>query len=176
MAAARVLLSSGPCQTMRNTWGMPATMPSTCDTGAQLRALYEPQGGTGQIFSSKVSEYIASRPDYPAALFDALRTECNLHPGAMVADVGAGTGLLFGSVAGAGAGDASAYELQQRYDSGYIQCMYAKGHKVPVSGRVMTESSMQGGYAPPPGRVQAPPPGGLAPLPPAGASPPPQRY
>lgn len=92
------------------------------------------------------------------------------------ASVGAGTGLLFGSVAGAGAGDASAYELQQRYDSGYIQCMYAKGHKVPVSGRVMTESSMQGGYAPPPGRVQAPPPGGLAPLPPAGASPPPQRY
>lgn len=68
------------------------------------------------------------------------------------ASVGAGTGLLFGSAAGAGAGDASAYGLQQRYDSGYIQCMYAKGHKVPVSGRMMTESGMQGGYAPPPPR------------------------
>ncbi|MBC7514177.1 MAG: glycine zipper family protein [Herminiimonas sp.] len=73
------------------------------------------------------------------------------------ASVGAGTGLLFGSVAGAGAADASAYGLQQRYDSGYIQCMYAKGHKVPVSGRMMTEPGPQGGYPPPPGPVQAPP-------------------
>lgn len=64
------------------------------DTGAQLRSLYEPQGGTGQIFSSKVCDYAASRPDYPAALFEALRAECHLQPGAVVADVGAGTGLL----------------------------------------------------------------------------------
>ncbi len=96
------------------------------------------------------------------------------------ASVGAGTGLLFGSAAGAGAGDASAYGMQQRYDSGYIQCMYAKGHKVPVSGRMMTESGMQSGYAPPPGNVQAPPQGRMAPSPPAGAPPPPppspQRY
>ena len=68
-------------------------MPST-DTGAQLRSLYAPQGGTGQIFSSKVNDYVASRPDYPAALFDALRAECHLQPGAVVADIGAGTGLL----------------------------------------------------------------------------------
>jgi SAM-dependent methyltransferase len=64
------------------------------DTGAQLRSLYAPQGGTGQIFSSKVSDYLASRPDYPAALFDALRTACRMQPGAVVADIGAGTGLL----------------------------------------------------------------------------------
>lgn len=64
------------------------------DTGADLRALYESQGGTGQIFSSKVTDYVASRPDYPPALFDALRTTCHLQPGAVVADVGAGTGLL----------------------------------------------------------------------------------
>ena len=44
------------------------------DTGAQLRSLYEPQGGTGQIFSSKVSDYAASRPDYPAALFEGKRS------------------------------------------------------------------------------------------------------
>lgn len=77
---------------------MPTTTHSPAstatDTGAQLRSLYEPQGGMGQIFSSKVSDYVASRPDYPAALFDALRVECHLHPGAVVADVGAGTGLL----------------------------------------------------------------------------------
>lgn len=64
------------------------------DTGAQLRSLYEPQGGTGQIFSSKVVDYVASRPDYPAALFEALRTDCHLQAGAVVADIGAGTGLL----------------------------------------------------------------------------------
>jgi SAM-dependent methyltransferase len=64
------------------------------DTGAQLRSMYEPEGGTGQIFSSKVSDYVASRPDYPAALFAALRAECHLQAGAVVADIGAGTGLL----------------------------------------------------------------------------------
>lgn len=67
---------------------------STNDTGAQLRALYQPQGGVGTIFSPKVADYVASRPDYPADLFDALREGCNLQPGAAVADIGAGTGLL----------------------------------------------------------------------------------
>lgn len=81
---------------MRHTWGMSATKPpsTAADTGAQLRSLYAPQGGTGQIFSAKVRDYVASRPDYPAALFDALRAHCHLQPGAVVADVGAGTGLL----------------------------------------------------------------------------------
>ena len=75
---------------------MPATTPSSTatDSGAQLRALYEPQGGTGQIFSAKVNDYVASRPDYPTALFDALRMHCHPQPGAVVADIGAGTGLL----------------------------------------------------------------------------------
>jgi len=47
------------------------------------------------------------------------------------AAAGAGGGLLIGSAAGAGAGETSAYGLQRRYDYAYIQCMYAKGHKVP---------------------------------------------
>ena len=66
----------------------------TIDTGAQLRSLYESKGGVGEIFSSKVADYIASRPDYPPSLFEFLRVECNLHPNATVADIGAGTGLL----------------------------------------------------------------------------------
>jgi SAM-dependent methyltransferase len=64
------------------------------DTGTQLRSMYEPEGGVREIFSSKVTDYAASRPDYPAPLFESLRVQCNLHPGAMVADIGAGTGLL----------------------------------------------------------------------------------
>lgn len=66
----------------------------TADTGAQLRSLYAPDGGVRAIFSAKVADYVASRPDYPHALFDALCEHAGLRPGAMVADVGAGTGLL----------------------------------------------------------------------------------
>ena len=64
------------------------------DTGSALRSLYEPQGGVRAIFASKVADYIASRPDYPDALFDALAQSCGLRDGATIADIGAGTGLL----------------------------------------------------------------------------------
>jgi hypothetical protein len=76
---------------------------------------------------------------------------------------GAGTGLLVGGVAGAGAGNASGRTLQHRYDVGYTQCMYAKGHKVPTSGRYGATYT----YAPPPPAAVVPPP------PPPGAPPPP---
>jgi hypothetical protein len=78
------------------------------------------------------------------------------------AGVGAGTGLLFGSVAGSGAANASGYTLQHRYDVGYTQCMYAKGHKVPVAGRFTSSPSTARSYSPPP----PPPPGSSAPPPP----------
>jgi SAM-dependent methyltransferase len=68
-------------------------MTDTKDTGAALRALYEPEGGVRVVFSTKVADYVASRPDYPAALFDWLDARA-LHDGAVIADVGAGTGLL----------------------------------------------------------------------------------
>lgn len=87
--------------------------------------------------------------------------------GGQGAAVGAGSGLLLGSASGAGAANASAYDVQQRYDFGYTQCMYAKGHRVPVSGRMTSEHDIRGGYAPPPtGRILPPaPPGGPAPPP-----------
>ena len=78
-----------------NDRGAPVTLPNSArDTGAQLRSLYAAEGGVRAIFSSKVADYAASRPDYPEALFDALRDHAGLRPGACVADVGAGTGLL----------------------------------------------------------------------------------
>ena len=49
---------------------------------------------------------------------------------------GAGTGLLFGTMAGAGAGEASARGSQRSFDNAYVQCMYAKGHQVPIVGDV----------------------------------------
>jgi hypothetical protein len=68
------------------------------------------------------------------------------------AAIGAGTGLLFGSAAGANAAGYTSYDLQRRYDSAYLQCMYSKGNQIParfVGGRPY--------YAPPPS-YYAPPP------------------
>jgi len=75
------------------------------------------------------------------------------------AAVGAGTGLIVGSTAGAGASQGSVGTMQQRYDVGYLQCMYAKGHQIPTSGRY--EGQRRGYVAPPP-----PPPGSPPPAPP----------
>ena len=50
------------------------------------------------------------------------------------AGVGAGTGLLIGSLAGTDTARTSAYGNQRRYDHAYVQCMYARGENVPVSG------------------------------------------
>lgn len=66
----------------------------TDDIGSQLRLLYSAMGGVKQVFSSKVTDYVASRPDYPELLFEQLRAAGNLQTGSVVADVGSGTGLL----------------------------------------------------------------------------------
>jgi hypothetical protein len=51
------------------------------------------------------------------------------------AAVGAGVGLAGGALVGSDTSYAAAGSLQQRYDHAFTQCMYAKGHKVPVTGR-----------------------------------------
>lgn len=75
------------------------------------------------------------------------------------AGVGAGTGLIVGSMAGSGAAQSSAYGSQRNYDNAYIQCMYAKGDKVPVSG-VFTQTPAQGSAPPAPNYLPPPPPPG----------------
>lgn len=85
------------------------------------------------------------------------------------AGVGAGVGLAAGALAGTGAASSSAYTVQQRYDIGYQQCMYAKGHQIPMAASRYTPRSgniRQAAPPPPP-----PPPG--TPPPPAGTPPPP---
>ena len=83
---------------------------------------------------------------------------------------GAGAGLLIGSAAGAGAGQVSGYSLQRRYDNAYIQCMYAKGDRVPVSGGMTSRPARASSPPPPPANSYAPPPppSGYAPPPPPG--------
>ena len=75
------------------------------------------------------------------------------------AAVGAGTGLIVGSSYGASASGATWYELQRRYDSAYMQCMYAKGHQVPGAASGPRRYS-NGNYssAPPPPPAGTPPP------------------
>lgn len=84
------------------------------------------------------------------------------------AGVGAGTGLAFGGLAGTGAASESASGAQQRYDYGYEQCMYAKGHRIPVygsysdgqhmqsSGSSSGRTSSSGNYPPPPQSMPSP--------------------
>jgi ubiquinone/menaquinone biosynthesis C-methylase UbiE len=69
-------------------------MTSEQNTGATLRSLYAADGGARSVFTGKTADYAASRPDYPAALFDMLGKVCAPVEGVTVADVGAGTGLL----------------------------------------------------------------------------------
>ncbi len=95
------------------------------------------------------------------------------------AATGAGVGLLMGALAGAAAGDQSGYVAQRRYDNGYTQCMYAKGHRVPVPAGMARQAQAPAqpapqpyytqpapAYNPPPPPQQqyyAPPPPGSAP-------------
>jgi hypothetical protein len=82
------------------------------------------------------------------------------------AGVGAGAGLAMGSLVGADAANASSSTLQRRYDMAYLQCMYAKGDKVPMygnmrSGNIANNRSARSYQSPPP-----PPPGAYPPPPP----------
>jgi hypothetical protein len=78
--------------------------------------------------------------------------------GSRGAGAGAATGLFVGSMIGINEANASAYGTQRRYDNAYIQCMYAKGHRVPVSGHIEQQPTYN---AQPrkPARYPPPPPG-----------------
>jgi len=47
-----------------------------------------------QRFTNRADNYARYRPSYPAAAIDCLQEACGLGPGAVVADVGSGTGIL----------------------------------------------------------------------------------
>jgi uncharacterized protein YcfJ len=77
---------------------------------------------------------------------------------------GAGVGLLMGGAVGADSARASGVGTQRQYDNAYVQCMYTKGHRVPVSAnmaqpRVTTRTPDASVPPPPPGSPPPPPPG-----------------
>ena len=81
------------------------------------------------------------------------------------AAIGSSSGFVAGGLIGANSVDyGSYYADQQRYDYAFLQCMYANGHQVPVSGQfsgaVLPQSyPTQTGAAPTFGSIPPPPPG-----------------
>ncbi len=92
------------------------------------------------------------------------------------AAIGAGSGLLAGGLVGSSSAQSSGNINQQRYDTAYIQCMYANGHRVPSPGRFVNGEYSSGGSGsyskPAPQRA----PSGSYPPPPPGSAPPPPPY
>jgi len=113
------------------------------------------QFASSQVGGATANDAIANSAVESAAIGTAVGAAAGaLMGGHRGAGVGAGTGLLFGAVAGSGASNASGRTLQQRYDIGYTQCMYAKGNQIPVAGRTMASRrpaySAYPQYTPPP--------------------------
>ena len=97
----------------------------------------------------------------------ALGTALGAAGGALIdgghgAAVGAGVGLMLGGITGASSGTATGYQAQLRYNNAYQQCMYSRGHSIPVTtnysgGNTRTPPQSSPGYGPPP-NTQTPPP------------------
>lgn len=81
-------------------------MGTSLDEGkvpATVAIMFSPQARVPRdqgpaVFSQKAADYRMARPAYPAVWFESLVTEGLLFPDALVADIGAGTGLLTASL------------------------------------------------------------------------------
>jgi hypothetical protein len=85
------------------------------------------------------------------------------------AAIGAGSGLLGGTMIASDSAYGTRWELQRRYDIAYQQCMFAKGNQIPGSVQHRRRVYPPPPPPPPPGYRQAPP----GPPPPDGYPPPP---
>jgi len=150
-----VLLAASACTTMPSGPSM-LTLPGSGKTFDQFRAddLDCRQYANLQVGGATPNQAAADSGVKSAVVGTAIGAAAGAaFNGGNGAAAGAGAGLLVGSLAGTAAADNSSYALQQRYDFAYIQCMYAKGNKVPVSGRTVTQSSKPASapsYYPPP--------------------------
>lgn len=150
-----VLLTLGACVTVPSGPSI-MSLPGTGKSFDQFRAddLECRQFAALQAGGPSPNQAAADNAVATAATATAVGAAAGaLIDGASGAGVGAGIGLLMGSAIGSSTANASAYAAQQRYDMGYTQCMYAKGNKVPVSGRFMAASERP--VAP---RYRTPPP------------------
>lgn len=155
------LLFLGACVTAP-TGPSVLVLPGTGKSFDQFRTddLLCKQFASGQIGNTTPSQVASDSGVRSAALGTAIGALAGAAIGgdSRGAGVGAGAGLLMGTAEGSSAGQSSAYGMQQRYDYGYIQCMYSNGHRVPVSGRLMSEPAQSTRSIPPPPPGSPPPP------------------
>ena len=162
-AAALGALLLAACATPAPTGPGILVLPGTGKTFDRFRV--DDQDCRGFAYSSiggqKADEESKDAAVKSAVIGTAIGTAAGaLLGGHQGAAVGAGVGLAGGSIVGADASRASSGSAQQRYDHAFTQCMYAKGHKVPVAGRHAyasrgSNSNTQAARTPPP----PPPPG-----------------
>jgi len=142
-------------------------------------------------FAAHQSGTSAQSPTHTAVSQAAIGTALGAAAGAAIgaaagnpalgAAVGAGAGLLGGTAVGANSAGASYQTVQGQYDAGYMQCMYAKGHQIPVArGSLASPRSVPAAARPatpppppPPPATTPPDTSGVPPPPPPGAPPPP---
>jgi len=164
--AATVILAITGCAGMPNGPGV-MVLPGT---GLSFEQFRNDDASCQQFAFSQVGGTTANQAGMTSGITSAIvGTALGAAVGAAFgggsgAAIGAGSGLLAGSIVGTGVASSSMYADQQRYDAAYIQCMYAKGHQVPVSGQFSGGSPHQA--ATPPANIPPPPPGSppLAPL------------
>jgi hypothetical protein len=151
LIAACVSMPSGPSQ---------MSLPGTGKSFDQFRADdYECQQFASSRLGGKTPNEAAADSGVASAVVGAA---VGAAAGAAIdgghgAAAGAGVGGAMGALAGTSAASTSSYALQRRYDDAYLQCMYAKGNKIPVYGAFTTQNEpprQPQGYYPPP-----PPPG-----------------
>lgn len=118
-------------------------------------------GGAAQQAAGKGAFDSAAAGTVVGAAAGALIGAASGDPAAGAA-IGAGSGLLLGSAAGTDAYAISGSRTQNRYDTGYVQCMYGHGHQVPVPASV---AAAQRATAPPAARPTGYPPPGTPPPP-----------
>lgn len=175
LVAAAVALAVGGCASMP-TGPSQMVLPGSTKTFDQFRV---DDSNCRQFAYEQVSGRTPARAQEEAAVRSAaIGTAVGALAGAAIdgssgAAAGAGVGLLMGGLVGAGAADQSGYDAQRRYDHSYQQCMYAKGHRIPVSGRFAQTTQTQAAPVPAPRRSYPPPPpssGSSYPPPPAPAT------
>ncbi len=155
-----VVAALSACATIPNGPSVMA-LPGTGKSFDEFRAddatcrqfAYEQVGGvTGQQAAQKAAVSSAVVGTALGAAAGAAIGSATGQMGAGAA-IGAGSGLLLGSAAGSGYASGSYYAAQQRYDNAYMQCMYAKGNRIPVYGTFTSP-----GPSAPPRRMSPPPP------------------
>lgn len=64
------------------------------EPGNRIRSMFSAGAGVTETFTSKVDDYVSARPSYPPQLFAFFSGTVGVKSGALVVDVGAGSGLF----------------------------------------------------------------------------------